>query len=53
VAGSSGPRASFSLHPLKIVEPEYPARARLWHIEGEVHVELTIDRNGSEDEYTF
>jgi TonB family protein len=47
VAGSSGPRVSFSLHPVKIVEPEYPARAKLWHIEGEVQVELTIDRNGS------
>jgi TonB family protein len=47
VAGSSGPRASFSLQPVKIVKPEYPARARLWHIEGEVQVELTIDRNGS------
>ena len=47
VAGSSGPRASFSLQPVKIVKPEYPARARLGHIEGEVQVELTIDRNGS------
>jgi protein TonB len=47
VAGSSGPRASFSLQPVKIVKPEYPARARLWHIEGEIQVELTIDRNGS------
>jgi len=47
VAGSSGPKASFSLQPVKIVEPEYPDRARLWHIEGEVQVELTIDRNGS------
>jgi TonB family protein len=47
VAGSSRPRASFSLQPVKIVKPEYPARARLGHIEGEVQVELTIDRNGS------
>ena len=47
VTGSSGPRASFSLQPVKIVKPEYPDRARLWHIEGEVQVELTIDRNGS------
>jgi TonB family protein len=47
VAASSGPRASFSLQPVKIVKPEYPSRARLWHIEGEVQVELTIDRNGS------
>jgi TonB family protein len=32
---------------VKIVQPEYPAKARLWHIEGEVQVELTIDRNGN------
>jgi TonB family protein len=47
MAGSSRPRASFSLQPVKIVKPEYPAKARLWHIEGEVQVELMIDRNGS------
>lgn len=47
VAGSSRPRASFSLQPVKIVKPEYPAKAKLWHMEGEVQVELSIDRNGS------
>jgi TonB family protein len=47
MAGSSRPRASFSLQPVKIVKPEYPAKARMWHIEGEVQVELMIDRNGS------
>jgi TonB family protein len=47
VSRTSGPKASFSLHPVKIVQPEYPAKARLWHIEGEVQVELTIDRDGS------
>jgi TonB family protein len=47
VTRTSGPKASFSLHPVKIVQPEYPAKARLWHIEGEVQVELTIDRDGS------
>jgi TonB family protein len=47
VAGTSGPRATFSFQPVKIVQPEYPAKARLWHIEGEVQVELTIDRNGN------
>lgn len=47
VDGSSRPRASFSPHPVKIVQPEYPAKAKLWHIEGEVQVELSIDRNGS------
>ncbi|HET8888643.1 MAG TPA: TonB family protein [Candidatus Angelobacter sp.] len=47
VADSSRPRAIFSLQPVKIVKPEYPARARLWHMEGEVQVELSIDRNGS------
>ena len=46
VAGSR-PGTSFSLQPVKIVKPEYPAKARLWHIEGEVQVELMIDRNGS------
>ena len=46
-AATSGPRASFSFRPVKIVQPEYPAKARLWHIEGEVQVELSIDRNGS------
>jgi TonB family protein len=44
---TSGPRASFSFRPVKIVQPEYPAKARLWHIEGEVQVEPSIDRNGS------
>jgi TonB family protein len=47
VTHTSGQRARFSLHPVKIVQPEYPARAMLAHIEGEVQVELTIDRNGS------
>lgn len=47
VTHTSGPRPSFSLHPVQIVKPEYPAKARLWHIEGDVQVELTIDRNGS------
>lgn len=47
VAGNSRPRARFSLQPVKIVKPEYPAKARLWHIEGEVQVELSIDRNGN------
>lgn len=47
MAGSSRPRVSFSLQPIKIVKPEYPPRARLGHIEGEVQVELSIDRNGS------
>jgi TonB family protein len=39
-------RASFSFHPIKIVQPQYPARARLSHIEGQVQVELSIDRSG-------
>jgi TonB family protein len=47
VAGTSGSRASFALHPIKLVQPEYPSRARLWHTEGEVQVELTIDRKGN------
>jgi protein TonB len=44
---NSKPSASFSLHPVKVIQPEYPARARLSHMEGEVQVELTIDRNGT------
>ena len=47
VAGTSGSRASFALHPIKLVQPEYPSRARLSHMEGEVQVELTIDRKGN------
>ena len=35
-----------SPHPIKIVRPDYPTNAKLSHIEGEVQVELTIDRNG-------
>jgi TonB family protein len=47
MAGTSGSRASFALHPIKLVQPEYPSRARLSHMEGEVQVELTIDRKGN------
>jgi TonB family protein len=47
VTRTSGQQARFSLHPVKIVQPEYPAGAMQSHIEGEVQVELTIDRNGS------
>jgi len=35
-----------SPHPIKIVRPDYPTKAKLSHIQGEVQVELTIDRNG-------
>jgi TonB family protein len=45
--GSSSPKANFSLQAIKVIQPEYPPKARLWHIEGEVLVELTIDRNGN------
>jgi len=45
--GSSSPKAKFSLQAIKVIQPEYPPKARLWHIEGEVLVELTIDRNGN------
>ena len=44
VAGPSKPPSS--PQPIKIVRPEYPATAKLSHIEGEVQLELTIDRNG-------
>jgi TonB family protein len=30
-----------------MIQPEYPVKAKQWHIEGEVQVELTIDRNGN------
>jgi TonB family protein len=45
-AVTSGGPASFSFHPIKVVQPQYPARARLSHIEGQVQVELSIDRSG-------
>jgi TonB family protein len=44
VVGSS--KSPSSPQPIKIVRPEYPAKAKLSHIEGEVQLELTIDRNG-------
>jgi TonB family protein len=40
------PSPASALRPLKVVQPGYPVKARQWHIEGEVQVELTIDRNG-------
>lgn len=43
---STMPKAGFIPRPLKVIQPDYPAKARLWHIEGEVHLELTIDRDG-------
>jgi TonB family protein len=35
-----------SPRPIRVVQPEYPAKAKLYHIEGEVEVELTINPNG-------
>jgi TonB family protein len=45
--GRSGPKTNFSPEAIKVIQPEYPPKAKLWHIEGEVLVELTIDRNGN------
>lgn len=45
--GGSSPKTNFSPKAIKVIQPEYPPKARLWHIEGEVLVELTIDRNGN------
>lgn len=36
-----------SLHPTKVVRPEYPKLAKLRHIEGEVVLELEIDSSGN------
>jgi TonB family protein len=37
---------TFSPRPIRVVQPEYPAKAKLYHIEGAVEVELTINPNG-------
>jgi len=47
IIGPSSPGETYSPEPVKIIQPEYPLKARLWHIEGVVQVELTIDRNGN------
>lgn len=41
------PTTVVSLDPIKTVQPEYPMKARLWHIEGDVDVELTVNQNGA------
>jgi TonB family protein len=45
--GGSRPKTNFPLQAIKVIQPEYPPKAKLWHIEGEVLIELTIDRNGN------
>lgn len=47
MSGNSRARADFSPQPLHVVQPEYPVKARLAHIEGDVEMELTIGRSGS------
>lgn len=44
----SKPQGVESLPPraTTVVQPKYPAQARLHHVEGEVQLEVTIDRNG-------
>jgi TonB family protein len=44
---ASTPKTTLSPQPIRVIQPEYPAKARLWHIEGEVFLEITIDRNGN------
>lgn len=47
VASNSNPPDTYSLHPFKVIQPEYPAKAVRAHIEGEVHLELTINQDGN------
>jgi TonB family protein len=47
VATSSRTRVHSSPEPIQVVRPEYPAQAKLAHIQGDVELELTIDRNGN------
>jgi TonB family protein len=47
MSGNSRKRENFSFEPVHIVQPEYPDKARLARIEGDVEVELTVDRSGS------
>lgn len=44
---TSKTQASFSSVLVKVIKPDYPARAKLLHIEGNVELELTIDQNGN------
>jgi TonB family protein len=40
-------RVNSSSEPVQIIRPEYPVRARLAHIQGDVELELTIDQSGN------
>jgi len=44
--GPLEPRETSPRQPVKRVRPEYPKKAVLSHIEGDVQVELTIDQDG-------
>lgn len=47
MSGTFAPPETSTRQPIRTVRPVYPQKAKLSHIEGEVEVELTIDRNGN------
>jgi TonB family protein len=44
--GTSKPKDTFSPRPIRTIQPEYPVKAKLYHIEGAVELELTISPDG-------
>ena len=38
--------SSVNLKPTRVVQPSYPENAKLWHLEGDVALELNIDATG-------
>lgn len=38
--------SSTNLKPTRVVQPSYPENAKLWHLEGDVTLELNIDATG-------
>lgn len=43
----SGVLHAVPLHPVKVVQPVYPEKAKQWRIEGDVLLQLTIDKSGA------